>query len=416
MRPLAMARITLVTPAHVASNPRLVKEADALAEAGYQVHVICCRYFPKLDDDDQTVLARAKWSHTRIDWSGSPFRGARFLSKVLRRLIHGGLPATPTMDRWALHPAIPQLVKAVQESRPDFIVGHCLVGLLAAALSARRLRVPWRFDAEDFHTAETPAIEANPHEFRHVQRIERAHLPLAAQITAASPAIGEAYQDTYQLAQSPLVILNVFPRSQFPASKPASPSNRPVAKRLYWFSQTIGPGRGLEQLLPILAEMKTACSLHLRGFPAAGYQERLTDAAQKTGFTGEIEWLDFAPPEEMLETAAGYDLGLSLEQRTPRNRDYCLTNKIFTYLGAGIPVAMSKTQAQARLADDLGAAAIMLDLHHPTGAAAALDDFFNSDDRQSQAAISARNLSDQKYNWDHEKLKLLNRTAEIISP
>src|SRR5947209_4268945 len=34
------SRICLVTPLHLSMNPRLVKEADALAEAGYRVTVI----------------------------------------------------------------------------------------------------------------------------------------------------------------------------------------------------------------------------------------------------------------------------------------------------------------------------------------------------------------------------------------
>ena len=39
MKPPAR-RICLITPGHVASTPRLVKNADALAAAGYEVHVV----------------------------------------------------------------------------------------------------------------------------------------------------------------------------------------------------------------------------------------------------------------------------------------------------------------------------------------------------------------------------------------
>jgi hypothetical protein len=34
----------LVTPGHLSTNPRLVKEADALAAAGYQVSVVSARF------------------------------------------------------------------------------------------------------------------------------------------------------------------------------------------------------------------------------------------------------------------------------------------------------------------------------------------------------------------------------------
>ena len=39
-------------------------------------------------------------------------------------------------------------------------------------------------------------------------------------------------------------------------------------------------------------------------------------------------------------------MGLSLEESRPRNRDLCLTNKVFVYLLAGIPQLLSHTAAQ----------------------------------------------------------------------
>ena len=38
------SRICLITPGQLALNPRLVKEADALSAAGYEVSVICTSY------------------------------------------------------------------------------------------------------------------------------------------------------------------------------------------------------------------------------------------------------------------------------------------------------------------------------------------------------------------------------------
>ena len=39
-----MARICLVTPGHLSTNPRVVKEADALSESGHHVRVIAADY------------------------------------------------------------------------------------------------------------------------------------------------------------------------------------------------------------------------------------------------------------------------------------------------------------------------------------------------------------------------------------
>ena len=55
-----MARICIVTPGALGSNPRVVKEADALVRAGHDVHVIATRSLAVVDAQRQ--LARARLS------------------------------------------------------------------------------------------------------------------------------------------------------------------------------------------------------------------------------------------------------------------------------------------------------------------------------------------------------------------
>jgi len=50
--------ICLLTPGHVASTPRLVKEADALVDAGYRVHVVAGRHFERPTRSTTTSLVR----------------------------------------------------------------------------------------------------------------------------------------------------------------------------------------------------------------------------------------------------------------------------------------------------------------------------------------------------------------------
>mgnify|MGYP000111215627 CR=1 FL=1 len=53
------AKICLVTPGHPSKNPRLVKEADALVESGYEVSVVAGDYHPwGHDADEQYVKVR----------------------------------------------------------------------------------------------------------------------------------------------------------------------------------------------------------------------------------------------------------------------------------------------------------------------------------------------------------------------
>ena len=94
----------------------------------------------------------------------------------------------------------------------------------------------------------------------------------------------------------------------------------------------------------------------------------------------------------------------------------CLTNKIFTYLLAGLPVIMSKTPAQEELASKLSEAAILVDIEKSVEVAKILDDFFCDPQKLFDAKEKACKLVKDRYNWDFERQAFLgkvNKTLEI---
>jgi len=112
--------------------------------------------------------------------------------------------------------------------------------------------------------------------------------------------------------------------------------------------------------------------------------------------------------------ASQYDIGLSLETDVTESRRLCLTNKIFTYLLAGVPVLMSDTPAQRALAPDLGAAAAVVSLLDPDGIAATLDRLAPSGTLALAKEMAAQ-LGRERYNWDYEKRILLDVVARAFA-
>lgn len=410
-----MARICLVTPSHPASNPRLVKEADALHAAGHEVVVVAGRYFPPLDRFDDVLLSASPWRCIRVRYDTGPHV---VLAKLRRRLARKLVALLPRpglcVALHAHHAAIGQLAAAARRERADLYIGHCLAGLGAAGLAARATGAGLGFDAEDFHPAETTPAETDPVEIASIRRIESAFLPLCRHFTAASPLIGEAYAARYAVPQ-PLTLLNVFPLREAPLA-PVSPERPGGHSLLYWFSQTVGASRGLEELVATLGLLRTPVALRLRGLPAPGFPDALRTLARSAGFAGTIEFADIGPPSEMARLAATADLGLSLEQSRPLNRDLCLTNKIFTYLLAGLPVALSSTRAQRDLAVDLGAAALQPDFTRPPEAAHLLDSWLTDRDRTAAARSAAWSLARSRYNWEIESRALVASVAAAVTP
>ncbi|MEX2044702.1 MAG: hypothetical protein WD941_05060 [Opitutus sp.] len=404
--------ICLITPGHVASTPRLVKNADALAEAGYRVHVVAGRYFEPADALDEGILAAAPWSYSIVDYrSGAGVWLRKFRRQLARRLIRR-LTAPGVLTAALAHHGETQRLARVAAAQPaQLFLGHCLAGLPAAAFAAALRGAPCGFDAEDFHDAETGDREASSD--RIARRILHAKLlPGCTLFTAASPLIARHYAAAY--GREPLTLLNVFPLAHAPveplAPRPIS-TDRPAV--LYWFSQTIGPGRGLEAVIRIVGRMHTPVVLHLRGFVSEDYRRKLQQVASRERHDPRLTFLPPGQPEEMARLAASADLGLSTEEKIPPNRDLCLTNKIFVYLLAGLPQLLSATSAQTALASELGESALLCDLDQPDAPAAQLDAFLSSPARIASARNRAWRLARDRFCWDIEKSVLLDAVARL---
>lgn len=406
--------ICLITQGHLASTPRLLKEADALVGAGYRVHVVAGRFYEPVDPLDREVLAAARWAHTIVDYRRGP---AVFMRKLLRRaarkLVRHAPFAGVNFAARAHHAESLHLGAVAARIPASLYIGHCLAALPAAAFAANQRGAPCGFDAEDFHDAETKAALSQPASVVAARILQTRLLPGCAHLTAASPLIAREFEKDYGVKM--ISVLNVFPRSEAPAA-PVDPGpiseQRPA--RLYWFSQTIGAGRGLDAVVAAMARMRTPAELHLRGMTRASYQTQLNEHAAKIGLKRPIQYLPSAPAAEMARLAAGADLGLSTEETQPLNRDLCLTNKIFTYLLAGIPQLLSATSAQKALAPELGAAALVDDLTDSAHTAEQLDDFFGNPARMAAARRKAWDLAQTRYCWEVEQEKFLRSVRRLV--
>src|SRR4051812_42167748 len=79
-------RVCLITPGHLATNPRLVKEVDALTEAGYAVHVVFTQYMDYLLKDDDLILAKYPGlTFDKLNWTKSA-RALRASTGITQKL------------------------------------------------------------------------------------------------------------------------------------------------------------------------------------------------------------------------------------------------------------------------------------------------------------------------------------------
>jgi glycosyltransferase involved in cell wall biosynthesis len=413
-----VARICLITPGQPATNPRLVKEADALTEAGHDVHVLCAHLVAWADAADRELLRNRRWTCTYV--AGS--RDAEPLKYHWSRVRWGVARRNPWTWRYsevarecAITRATPELIRAAEARPADLYIAHYAGALVAAAHAARKNHALLGFDAEDLESGSYATANGPSPIDSLVARLEHEYLPHCDYMIAASPLIAEAYRERYGV-RLPETVLNVFPLSERPAGFPEHEASGPV--RLYWFSQTIGLDRGLEEVLHALGRLQgCAFELHIRGNwwdPAE--RVRFLELADRVGF-GRQHVIENPPaaPAEMIRLASDCDIGLALEQRGSENRDICLTNKIFTYVLAGNAVIATATRGQTALVSTMHDCALLYEPGDIDGLAGALGTWHADRARLRAARKAAWDWGTRRFNWDLEKKKLVNIVERALS-
>ena len=406
-------RVCLLTTGQPSTNPRLVKEANALAEAGFDVQVIGAHWAEWADAFDARLLAPRPWRCHLIDWRRDTAPATFWKTRVRDRLAQAAAPSLGS-DRIlaaALSRVTPELTRAAVASQADLYIAHNLGALPAAAEAAVHHQVRLGFDAEDFHSggfseAETSACEL-------ARRAERRWLPQCHYVTAASPLIADRYAATWGGGQ-PVCLLNVFPLAARPASPRPSPPDGPL--RLYWFSQTIGANRGLEDIVRAIARFdRGAIELYLRGTWQPGFREAIQRLSHDLGVSSrQIVSLPPGDPDEMVRLSAEFDAGLALETAVTVNNDIALSNKIFTYLLAGIAVVATRTNGQRDVIDRLGRAAIGYDAGDVDALTLALRTWMTDRSRLADARRHAWALGSETFNWDYEKSRFLEVVDDVM--
>ena len=181
---------------------------------------------------------------------------------------------------------------------------------------------------------------------------------------------------------------------------------------LFWFSQTIGPHRGLSSVVRALNLLKPGCNVHLYllGNIAHGYDKKLLKLSHRKN----VHFLPPVQPNEMFAIAAKYDIGLSIEVPDFENRNVCLTNKIFTYLLAGNCILFSDTDAQIDFLQTYPGAGFIFETGNEYKLAEAIENLYYNREQLNIVKQYVANLSSTKLNWENESPKLVALVNRVL--
>jgi hypothetical protein len=122
-----MKRIVILTGLHLCRNPRVIKEAAALASAGYQVEVLGGWVDAGLKAQDQELAMRLQINfHPVLDWT-SPSQASRlhrFWCRARTKLGQAAHAKLGHENHWQLGYFAPELLTAAGPSKADLFIAH----------------------------------------------------------------------------------------------------------------------------------------------------------------------------------------------------------------------------------------------------------------------------------------------------
>lgn len=315
-------------------------------------------------------------------------------------------------NRWQLGSCVPELLCAARKANADYYIVHLEQG---AWVGARLLNSGYSvgIDIEDWYSEDLLPEARNQRPLRLLHDLERKLLMYGAHATCPSRAMSKALAQHYK-CPPPTVVYNAFPWSERGSVDGLLKDrmNRNVPS-IHWFSQTLGAGRGLEDLLAALPLVHHAAEIHLRGNPAAGFESWLWNRVPEN-WRDQIFVHDIVSNEELLSRIAEHDIGFAGEMKYCRSRDLTVTNKILYYILAGLAVIASDTTGQCEVAEQAPDAVSLYPSGDSSMLAAKLNVLLASPNHLRSAKDAALQAAKRTFCWELQEKVLLQMVADAL--
>lgn len=369
-------RVSMLLRNPYTHDTRVEKEARSLRGAGYAVTIVAeaANGLPRRETKDGVSVIRV------------PRRGRRI--RFLRYLIQRH-----------------DLMRALERTRPDIIHAHDTDTLEPVASVAKRLGVPFVYDAHDLWLGRI---------FRGRSRvyvrlfkaffgwIERTMLPQAAAWVTVSKPIARHLERTYGIG--PVHVVANLPERREGELKARQLRDLPGAEGvpadapIILYVGGVMSGRGIEGLIEALPDVPGAHVIFLGG-GGGPHAPAIIELAQRLGVADRVHMLPPVPPDQVIPYAASAMIGVSAAIPTCLNYFYSMPNKLFQPMAAGVPVLASDFPQVREVVADEGAG-VVVDMTKPADIAAVLREVIADPGRAAEMGRNGRRAVEERYNWD----------------
>lgn len=397
---------------HLCHNPRVLKEATALAQAGFEVEVLGAWFDPSMRVRDEGLLPRLPFKFTPvIDLTRNHV--ARFSCRGRIKLGQLAFCFVGWQNRWQFGYAVSPLRRIARERSADLYIAHSEVALVAAEdvlLAGRRVSV----DMEDWFSEDLMPEAKTRRPVRLLRSLEAATLRGAVHSSCPSQAMSDALVKEFG-CRAPAVIYNAFAWSERKTLDGMFKDRKDRrVPSLHWYSQTLGLGRGLEDLFAALPHVKHELEIHLRGKPVVGFEDWLAKQVP-AAWRSRIILHGLVTNEELLSRIAEHDIGFAGEMKYCRSRNLTVTNKILQYLLGGLVVLASDTVGQREVVKQAPAAVITYASGDSFALARRLNELLGDPGRLATAKLASLRAAEQTFCWEKMAPRLVESVERALA-
>jgi glycosyltransferase involved in cell wall biosynthesis len=418
--PSPSVEIILLTGNHLCHNPRVIKESITLARVGYKVEVLGAWTDASLKTRDQKLIDGLPFRYTPVlDVTATGFAN-KFYKQACR--IRGKLgqliyQKARIQNCWQLGYAIGALGHAAKKRRADLYIAHSEAGMQVAVdllLSGQQVAV----DMEDWFSADLLPEARRQRPVELLRSLEQTLLCRGVYSSCPSHAMGKALANEFG-CNEPSVIYNAFPWADREAMDGLSldRTDRRIPS-IHWVSQTVGPGRGLEDLFAALPYIEHDVEIHLRGNPVAHFDDWISSQVPAQ-WRKQVFVHDLVPNESLLSRIAEHDIGFAGEMAYCRSRELTITNKILHFLLAGLAVVASDTPGQREVADKARGGVLLYPSGVSPALAARLNELLSDPKKLQSCKAAALQAAEKEFCWEKQEpvvLASISRSLGMTQP
>ncbi len=375
------------------TDVRVMRAATALVEAGFAVTVIDLEW--KCREPVEENIRGVQVKHIiATNWYTSRRFKLWFLMKAVLVFIR-------SMFQLVLTPA-------------DVYHAHDPAALPASYLAARLRRKPLIFDAHELPLANSLTSKHWHGLIALFSYLIAVMLPRCAGVITVSPLLAQEMRKRYSIPEVTL-IRNIL---EYKVVQKSDRLRQHLGLgpdvRIALYQGGLGDNRGLDRLIRVAPFLEQNIVIVMMGPDIEATQPQLEKLIISEGVGDRVKILPPVPYEELLEWTASADIGLNvLPPDYSLSIRWCLPNKLFEYLMAGLPVLTSQLDAVIEVIRRYDIGRIVSSLE-PAEVGAAINTLLADPDALARMRHNALKASQQELCWEKEKIHLIHLYRDIL--